>query len=61
MNNFSILDPKQIFSQDNSHTIIKQILQNNYDALRQEFDPQENANNLLLKHSAFVDKILIIC
>ena len=61
MNNFSILDTEKIFDQDNSPSIIKQILQQNYEDLRQQFDPQENVDQLLKKHSAFVDKILIIC
>ena len=61
MNNFSILDTEKIFDQDNSPSIIKEILQQNYEDLRQQFDPHENVDQLLIKHSAFVDKILIIC
>ncbi len=61
MNSLFILDAEKIFDQDNSQSIIKQILQQNYDDLKQQFDPQENVNQLLKKHSAFVDKILSVC
>jgi len=61
VNNYSIQNAEKIFEQDQSQTIIKQILQQNYDDLRRQFDPQENVNQLLIKHSAFVDTVLSIC
>ncbi len=61
MSDFPELDSKKIFNHEACHTVIKQILQQNYDNLCQQFDPQEDVNPLLIRHSAFVDAVLSMC
>ncbi len=55
------LNPNTIFNQENSHTLLKKIIYENYDALSQKFDPQLNVGQLLVENSVFIDDILTLC
>ena len=61
MSLYSDLDSPEIFSADNSCTVIKKIIQDYFEEQKQKFDPQKDVHSLLTDHSDFVDRILTLC
>jgi [protein-PII] uridylyltransferase len=61
VNTHPTLNPDTIFNQKNSHTLLKQIINDQYEAQSQIFDPQLNVGQLLVENSVFIDDILTLC
>ena len=61
MNTHPHLNPNTIFSQENSHTLLKQIITEKYDEQSQKFNPQLDVGQLLVENSVFIDDILTLC
>ena len=55
------LNPNKIFNQEHPHLVLKQIINDKYEEQSQKFNPQENAGDLLVEKSAFIDDILTLC
>jgi [protein-PII] uridylyltransferase len=55
------LDSSTIFEAKNSHSIIKKIIQDNFERQKQQFNPHKNVGTLLIENADFVDHILSLC
>ena len=61
MNTHPPLNPNTIFNQENSHTLLKQIITEKYDEQSHKFNPQLDVGQLLVENSVFIDDILTLC
>ncbi len=61
MNSKIRLIPNEIFTADKPHVLLKQIINDKYEEISRNFDPQKNAGDLLVENSAFIDDILSLC
>ncbi len=57
----SDLDITRVFSEKNSHDLLKQIIQQNFEQQRQKFNPKENVDQLLIENAIFIDEVLTFC
>lgn len=61
MNKASVINIDEVFEQDNSQSLLKQIIKNKKDDLNQKFNPQENVEPLLIESAVFIDQVLTTC
>ncbi len=54
-------DITKVFSKENSHELLKQTIQQNFEQQRQKFNPKENVDSLLIENAIFIDDILSFC
>lgn len=59
-NNFS-LNPDVIFGHDKPHSLLKQIINENYAKQSEQFNPQQDVGDLLVENSIFIDDVLTLC
>ncbi|KAF3978511.1 MAG: [protein-PII] uridylyltransferase [Methylococcales symbiont of Iophon sp. n. MRB-2018] len=52
---------KNLLSQDNSFSLLKEIIHNKNEEITKKFNPQQAVDSLLLEKSVFIDEILINC
>lgn len=61
MNNYFYLNPNDIFSDEQPHFRLKQIIAEFKTEQSKKLDPLKNVDGLLIENSAFIDDILILC